>query len=159
MKGVQLFISNKCVGLVEALGEHYPDAYWQCCTLHFCRNVFTRGPRARDGEVAAMLKAIHAQEDRQASLQRAALAVEKLKAMNLSPAAKTVEQGIAETLAYTEFPREHWRNMQTDNPMQRVLREIRRRTRVVGSLPDGNSALMLVTARLRSTPSKKWATP
>ena len=105
-----------------------------------------------------MLKAIHAQEDRQASLQKAALVVEKLKAMKLSAAAKTVEQGISETLAYTEFPCEHWRKIRTNNPMERVIKEIRRRTRVVGSFPDGNSALMLVTARLRYPAGKKWGT-
>jgi putative transposase len=60
-----------------------------------------------------------------------------------------VEEGIAETLTYTEFPREHWRKIRTNNPMERAMREIRRRTRVVGNFPDGNSALMLVTARPR----------
>jgi putative transposase len=105
-----------------------------------------------------MLKAIHAQEDRPASLQKAELVVEKLKTMKLTAAAKTVQEGVHETLAYTEFPREHWRKIRTNNPMERVIKEIRRRTRVVGSFPDGNSALMLVTARLRYVASKKWGT-
>ncbi len=158
LSGVQLFISDKCIGLVEALAEYYPEARWQRCTVHFYRNVFRSVPHAKGAGVAAMLKAIHAQEDREASLQKAALVVEKLKAMKLSAAAKTVELGVSETLTYTEFPREHWRKIRTNNPMERVIREIRRRTRVVGNFPDGNSALMLVTARLRYMAGKKWGT-
>jgi putative transposase len=127
-------------------------------TVHFYRNVFANVPKAKGEEVAAMLKAIHAQEDREASLQKARLVIDKLNAMKLKAAARTVEEGIAETLTYTEFPREHWLKIRTNNPMERVMREIRRRTRVVGNFPDGNSTLMLVTARLRYVAGKKWGT-
>lgn len=154
--GVQLFISDKCMGLVESLAEYYPDVPWQRCTVHFYRNVFTNVPSTKVNEVAAMLKAIHAQEDRDASIQKAGLVIEKLKAMKLPAAARTVEDGIRETLTYTAFPREHWRNIRTNNPMERIMREIRRRTRVVGNFPDGRSALMLVTARLRYIAGKEW---
>jgi len=105
-----------------------------------------------------MLKAIHAQEDREAALEKASLVVEKLKSMKLLYAAKTVEEGIHETLTYTAFPREHWRSLRTNNPMERIMREIRRRTRVVGNFPDGRSALMLVTARLRYSAGREWGT-
>lgn len=64
-------------------------------------------------------------------------------------ATRTVRDGFAETLAYTEFPPEHWRRIRTNNGIERINREIRRRTRVIGTFPDGNSALMLVTARLK----------
>mgnify|MGYP001348587846 FL=1 len=156
LSGVQLFISDKCMGLVESLGEYYPDVPWQRCAVHFYRNVFTNVPSTKVNEVAAMLKAIHAQEDRDASIQKAELVIEKLKAMKLPVAAKTVEDGIRETLTYTAFPREHWRSIRTNNPMERIMREIRRRTRVVGNFPDGRSALMLVTARLRYIAGKEW---
>ena len=156
LAGVQLFISDKCMGLVESLGEYYPDTVWQRCTVHFYRNVFSNVPSTKVKEVAAMLKAIHAQEDREASIQKAELVVDKLKSMKLPVAAKTVEDGIRETLTYTAFPREHWRSIRTNNPMERVMREIRRRTRVVGNFPDGRSALMLVTARLRYIAGKEW---
>jgi transposase-like protein len=158
LEGVRLFISDKCMGLVESLAEYYPEALWQRCSVHFYRNVFTNVPHTKVADVAAMLKAIHAQEDRQAALQKAALVVDKMRAMKLTAAARTVEEGIAETLTYTEFPREHWRKIRTNNPMERVMREIRRRTRVVGNFPDGNSALMLVTARLRYVAGRKWGT-
>lgn len=158
LQGVRLIISDKCMGLVESLGEFFPEAQWQRCTVHFYRNVFTNVPKAKVEEVAAMLKAIHAQEDRQAALQKARFVIEKMAAMKLKTAARTVEEGIAETLTYTEYPREHWLKIRTNNPMERVMREIRRRTRVVGNFPDGNSALMLVTARLRYVAGRKWGT-
>jgi transposase-like protein len=78
--------------------------------------------------------------------------------VKLPAVARTAEEGIAETLTYAEFPREHWRKSRTNNAMERVMREIRRRTRVVGNFPDGNSALMLVTARLRYVAGRKWGT-
>lgn len=156
LDGVQLFISDKCMGLVESLAEYYPEVPWQRCAVHFYRNVFSNVPSTKVKEVAAMLKAIHAQEDRDASVQKAELVIEKLKAMKLPVAAKTVEDGIRETLTYTAFPREHWRSIRTNNPMERIMREIRRRTRVVGNFPDGRSALMLVTARLRYIAGKEW---
>ncbi len=158
LTGVKLFISDKCMGLVESLEEFFPKASWQRCTVHFYRNVFRNVPHNRAREVAAMLKAIHAQEDKQAAKQKAAMVVEKMKKMKLTTAAQTVEEGICETLAYTDFPSEHWHKIRTNNPMERVMREIRRRTRVVGNFPDGNSALMLVTARLRYVASRRWGT-
>jgi len=158
LTGVRLFISDKCMGLVESLSEYYPESLWQRCTVHFYRNVFTNVPSTKVKDVAAMLKAIHAQEDRQAALEKAQAVVEKLKAMKLHTAAKTLEEGILETLSYTEFPREHWRKLRTNNPMERIMREIRRRTRVVGNFPDGNSALMLVTSRLRYIAGRQWGT-
>lgn len=69
---------------------------------------------------------------------------------------RTVSDGFAETLAYTEFPPEHWRRIRTNNGIERINREIRRRTRVVGTFPDGNSALTLVTTRLKYTVKHKW---
>jgi putative transposase len=69
-----------------------------------------------------------------------------------------VRSGAVETLSYYAFPNEHWRRIRTNNPMERIMREIRRRTRVVGCFPDGNSALMLVGARLRHIAGTKWGT-
>lgn len=158
LKGVRLFISDKCMGLVESLSEYYPEAQWQRCAVHFYRNVFANVPTTKVKDVAAMLKAIHAQEDREACVAKAEQVIEKLKAMKLPNAAKTVEEGIRETLTYTSFPREHWRSIRTNNPMERINREIRRRTRVVGNFPDGRSALMLVVARLRYIAGKEWGT-
>jgi putative transposase len=156
LKGVCLFVSDKCLGLVEALAEFYPEALWQRCAVHFYRNVFTVVPPGKVKEVAAMLKAIHAQEDRDSAAGKARQVVEKLEALRLPKAASLVREGIAETLAYMSFPREHWRSLRTNNMLERLMRELRRRTRVVGCFPDGESALMLVGARLRHVAGTKW---
>mgnify|MGYP004675272605 CR=1 FL=1 len=74
----------------------------------------------------------------------------------LKGAAKKVEDGIEETLTYCDFPSEHWTRTRTNNVIERLNREIRRRTRVVGTFPDGNSALMLVCARLRYVAGTQW---
>lgn len=158
LKGVRLIISDKCLGLVEALGEFFPEAQWQRCVVHWYRNVFTAVPKGKVKAVAAMLKAIHAQEDREAALRKAADVVEKLQTMKLPNAAQIVREGIRETLSYMDFPTEHWRQIRTNNPLERIMREIRRRTRVVGAFPDGRSALMLVAARLRHISSTRWGT-
>jgi putative transposase len=156
LKGVELFITDKCLGLIESLGEFYPKAAWQRCVVHFYRNVFTVVPKGKVKEVAAMLKAIHAQEDRKEALRKAVLVVKKLQSMRLGRASDVVKDGISETISYYAFPREHWRRIRTNNPLERIMKEIRRRTRVVGSFPDGNSALMLVSARLRHIAGTKW---
>ena len=156
LKGVQLFVSDKCLGLVENLADFYPEAKWQRCVVHFYRNVWTAVPTGKVTEVAAMLKAIHAQEDRQAAKEKARQIVDKLRAMKLGKAAEIVENGIEETLSYYELPPEHWRCLRTNNPLERLMREIRRRTGVVGAFPDGKSALMLVAARLRHVAATRW---
>jgi transposase-like protein len=158
LKGVRLFVSDKCLGLVESLADFYPTAKWQRCVVHFYRNVFTAVPKGRVKEVAAMLKAIHAQEDRQAAEEKITSVVKKLKCMKLTNAAKIVEEGAKETLSYYDFPSQHWRSLRTNNPLERLMREIRRRTRVVGAFPDGRSALMLVAARLRHISATRWGT-
>ena len=158
LSGVRLFITDKCLGLVEALAEYYPEAQWQRCTVHWYRNVLSQVPRQKMREVAAMLKAIHAQEDRTNAQQKAQAVVVKLRQLKLPKAAKVIEEGYDETLSYYAFPDKHWRQLRTNNPLERIMREIRRRTRVVGSFPDGNSALMLATARLRHIAGTKWST-
>jgi transposase-like protein len=156
LKGVELITSDKCLGLVESIGEFYPEASWQRCVVHFYRNVFTVVPKGKVKEVAAMLKAIHAQEDMEEAIRKANIVAEKLEKMKLARAANTIREGIKETLSYYRFPREHWRRIRTNNPLERIMREIRRRTNVVGCFPDGNSALMLVAARLRHIAGTKW---
>ena len=158
LKNVQLTISDKCLGLVESIGEMFPEARWQRCAVHFYRNVFTMVPKGKVKDVAAMLKAIHAQEDRKEAQAKATTVHKKLVQMRLKKAAELLQDGIEETLSYYSFPREHWRHIKTNNPLERILREVRRRTRVVGAFPDGHSALMLVAARLRHVAGTKWGT-
>jgi transposase-like protein len=158
LRDVQIVISDACQGLVEAAAELYPEAKWQRCIVHFYRNVFSVVPSGKMKMVSDMLKAIHAQEDLEAARSKATDVISKLQAMKLRSAAEKLETGIEDTLSYYAFPREHRRRLRTNNPMERIMREIRRRTRVVGAFPDGNSALMLVAARLRHITGTKWGT-
>ena len=156
LNGVKLIVGDKCMGMLEAVGEVFPDAKYQRCTVHFYRNVFSVVPKSKVKIVAKMLKAIHAQESKKASREKAKTVVAELRAMKLKEAAKKVEDGIEETLTYCDFPSEHWTRIRTNNVIERLNREIRRRTRVVGTFPDGNSALMLVCARLRHVAGTQW---
>ena len=140
------------------MGEVYPEAKWQRCIVHFYRNVFSVVPRGKIREVAVMLKAIHASEDREAAVEKANGVIQKLQERKLGQAAEKIKASVLETLTYYEFPSAHWRRIRTNNPLERVLREVRRRTRVVGAFPDGQSALMLVAARLRHIAGSRWGT-
>lgn len=156
LSGTALFISDCCQGLVDAIAGVYPGAAWQRCMVHWFRNVFSQVPRTKVAEVAAMLKAIHAQEDRMAALAKAKEVEQKLLAMKLPEAAKVVREGVEATLRYMSCAREHWIKIRTTNPLERIMREIRRRTRVVGNFPDGKSAMLLVAARLRYIAGTRW---
>lgn len=156
LDGVQLIVGDKCLGMLEAAYEVFPDAKYQRCVVHFYRNVFSVVPRTKVNLVAKMLKAIHAQESKAAALAKAGDVAAALRAMKLKEAAKKVEDSVEETLSYTAFPFEHWTRIRTNNVIERLNREIRRRTRVVGTFPDGNSALMLVCARLRHVAGTQW---
>ena len=152
-KGV---ISDACIGLVEAAAELFPDAQWQRCVVHFYRNVFSHVPKGKVGDVARMLKAIHAQEDRRSARGQDAARYRQAQSDALNEGGRAGRSKAHETLTYFAFPSNHWRQVKTNNPLERIIREIRRRTRVVGAFPDGHSALMLVAARLRHIASTKW---
>lgn len=156
LETIRLIISDACLGLSEAAAEVYPESAWQRCVVHFYRNVFSHVPHTKVREVAAMLKAIHAQENKEAAQQKSDQVIEKLKIMKLPAAAQLLENSIHETLTYYDFPSEHWLKLKTNNPMERLLKEARRRTKVVGAFPDGHSALMLVAARLRHVSATTW---
>ena len=158
LSGVKLFVGDKNLGMLETIGEVFPKAKYQRCIVHFYRNVLSVVPRGKAREVAMMLKAIHAQENKEAAREKAAQVVEKLKAMKLKAAAKKVEDGVEETLTFMDFPSQHWTKIRTNNTLERLNREIKRRTRSIGAFPDGNSALMLVCARLRHVAGSDWGT-
>ena len=105
-----------------------------------------------------MRKAIHAAEDVSAAKEKAWAVVAKMREQRLTRAAELVAASVEETRTSYAFPEEHWRRGRTNNPLERILREIRRRTRVVGSFPDGQSALNLAAARLRHIAGSEWST-
>ena len=142
--------------MVGALEEVFPQARYQRSTVHFYRNVLNKVPKQKRTLVAKMLKAIHAQESKEAAVAKADEVASSLERMRLGAAAKVVREGYLETLTYTDFPMQHWTRIRTNNAIERLNREIRRRTRVVGTFPDGHSALMLVTARLKYIAECEW---
>lgn len=158
LDGVRLFIGDKNLGMLETIHEVFPDAKYPRCIVHFYRNIFSVVPRGRVREVSMMLKAIHSQESKAAAREKAAQVAEKLREMKLKAAAKKVEDSIEEPPTFMDFPSQHWTRIRTNNTLKRLNREIKRRTRPIGAFPDGNSALMLVCARLRHVAGTDWGT-
>ena len=157
LSGVELVISDACRGLVESLTDYLPEARWQRCMVHFYRTVFSHVPSGKIREVTNMLKAIHAQENRAAAQEKAEAVITELHRQRLGRAADLVGEHIAETLTYYAFPDSHWVKIRTNNPLERIMKEIRRRTRVVGAFPDGQSCLNLAAARLRHIAASQWS--
>ena len=156
LRGVRMFTGDKAAGMVGSIAEVFPGAAHRRCTARFYRNVLARVPKFKRPRVAAMLKAVHAMESREASEAEALEVAAELESMRLGEAAEVVREGYAETLTYTRFPAAHWRRIRTNNAIERLNREIRRRTRVVGTFPDGRSALMLAAARLKYVAESEW---
>ena len=156
LEHIRLIVSDKNLGLLDIIGDFFPDSSWQRCVVHFYRDILSAVPKGKVKKVSMMLRAIHAQEDREAARQKAEEVAQKLEAQHLDKASRLVRSGAEETFSYYDFPTNHWRHIRTNNPLERLNREIRRRTRVVGSFPDGYSALMLVAARLRYHAGQKW---
>lgn len=156
LSGVRLVIGDKCLGMLESLEEVYPNAKYQRCTVHFSRNVFSVIPHGKIPIVNRMLKAIHAQENKNTARVKAQAVAQQLREMKLTAAAKKIETGIDETLTYMDYPAQHWNKIRTTNLIEQVNREIKRRTRAIGAFPDGQSALMLVCARLRYVAGTDW---
>lgn len=117
LSGVQLVISDACLGLVESIAEVYPKARWQRCVVHFYRNIFSHVPSTKVREVAHMLKAIHAQESREAATRKAEDVIFSLKSTKLTTAAELVESHIEETFSFYAFPDQHWIKLKTNNPL------------------------------------------
>jgi putative transposase len=125
LKGITLVISDACVGLLESVAEIYPKAKWQRCIVRFYRNVFSVAPRGKMREVAVMLQAIHASEDREAAVEKANGVIQKLQERKLCQAAEKIKSSVLETPTYYAFPSAHWRRIRSNNPPERVLRGVR----------------------------------
>ncbi len=144
-KGVQLVVSDTCIGLYESIGHYFSGAARKRCMVQLHRNVANRVPSTKVKEVARMLKTIYAQESLETAQKK-------------SHDGCQTQRKIDETLTYSRFPVSHWTRIRSNNPLERLMREIRRRTRAVGAFPDGQSALMLAAARFKHVASSKWGT-
>ncbi|MBM9578087.1 transposase [Leptospira sp. 201903070] len=127
------------------------------CPL-FLQKCLGKAPSSSFKAISQMLKAFHSQEDKEEALKKSNFVVELLIEMKLKEEAKVISDGIEETLSYMEFPSEHWRKIRTNNPVERIIKEIKSRTKVVVAFPDRKPALMLATARLRQVASTNWGT-
>jgi transposase-like protein len=148
LQGVRLVISDACSGLKAAVSDFLPGAHWQRCTVHVMRNVLDKVPQSRRAEVAAALKTVWHQENAEEAWHKAARVIEQDR-KSLPAAMRTLEGALEDSLTFYCFPREHWKMLRTNNPLERLMKEIRRRTKVAEQFPHDESALLLVTARLK----------
>ena len=159
LRGVGLVVGDRCAGLVSTVNSMLPNARYQRCMVHFMRNVLSKTPPSHREWASAALKAIFAQENRESAMAKAGTVAGEMEERKLKSAANRLREGVGGTATYlaTGFPANHRIKLRTDNMIERLNKEIRRRTRVVGGFPDSNSALMLVCARIRYVTSRSWS--
>ena len=155
LTGVRLVTSDAHPGLVDAIASTLPGAAWQRCRTHFVRNLQTRVPKSAQSFVATMVRSIFAQPEAGSVHEQHARVVAQLEERFEAAAAMLAEAG-EEILAFSAQPKEHWRQLWSNNPLERLNREIRRRTDVVGIFPDRASIIRLVGAVLAEQ-QDEWA--
>ncbi|MDQ3701022.1 MAG: IS256 family transposase [Chloroflexota bacterium] len=155
LAGVQLVISDAHVGLTQAIAAVLPGAAWQRCRTHFARNLLTRVPKAAQDLAASLVRSIFAQPDAAAVWAQHGRIVAELDA-RFPAAAALLAEAAPDLLAFTAFPAEHWRQVWSNNPQERLNREIRRRTDVVGIFPNRAAVIRLVGASLAEQ-HDEWA--
>jgi transposase-like protein len=155
LSGVKLVSSDAHPGLVDAIAATLPGASWQRCRTHFMRNLLTRVPKSAQSFVATMVRSIFAQPDTETVLEQHARVVAQLEE-RFPAAAELLAAAAPDLLAFTGFPKEHWRQVWSNNSLERLNKEIRRRTDVVGIFPDRASIVRLVGAVLAEQ-NDEWA--
>ena len=155
LKGVRLVVSDAHQGLKAAIAAVFRGASWQRCRAHFALNLAAKVPKAAQPGVNALLKSIFQQQDSQAVHQQAKQTLEVLE-KQFPQAAEVFARAFDDLLAFTAFPKEHWRQIWSNNPQERLNKEIRRRTDVVGIFPNRSAILRLVGALLAEQ-SDEWA--
>ena len=143
LKGVKLVISDAHEGLKGAVAAVLAGTAWQRCRVHFMRNVLTHVRKADNSMVAAAIRTIFAQPDQEAARQQLTEVVAVMKP-RWPKAAEVLANGEEEVLTYMTFPVEHWTRIYSTNPLERLNREVKRRTNVVSIFPDTGSVLRLV---------------
>jgi transposase-like protein len=154
LSGVQLVTSDAHPGLVAAIGSALPGAAWQRCRTHYLRNLLTRVPKSAQPHVATQVRTIFEQADTDAVAAQYDRVVTAL-GEKYPDAAEHLDTARADLLAFTAYPREIWRQIWSNNPQERLNKEIRRRTDVVGIFPGRNALIRLVGAVLAEQ-SDEW---
>jgi transposase-like protein len=147
LSGVQLVISDAHTGLRAGIRGVLNGTTCQRCTVHFLRNVLSRLPRQAQSFASAAVRAIFRQPDLATAKEAAGKAIELLD-KKYPDAAQVIRDAEDDVLAFMSFPEKHWRQIKSTNPLERLNREIRRRTDVVGIFPNDASVLRLVTMLL-----------
>ncbi len=155
LAGVRLVTSDAHPGLVDAIAATLPGSAWQRCRTHAMRNLLTRVPKSAQSFVATMVRTIFAQPDAETVHEQYRRIVDQL-ATRFPEAAALLEEAAADLLAFTAFPKEHWRQLWSNNSLERLNKEIRRRTDVVGIFPDRAAVIRLVGAVLAEQ-NDEWA--
>jgi len=156
LSGTQLVISDDHAGLVDAIGATMAGAGWQRCRTHYLKNLLTKVPKASGAMVATMVRSIFAQPSEQEVWAQHRRVVDHLEGVGLTDAATHLDQAAAEILTFSGFPKAHWRQIWSNNPQERLNKEIRRRTNVVGIFPTRPSIIRLVGALLAEQ-HDEWA--
>lgn len=155
LTGVQLVISDCHEGLRQAIAAVLPGAAWQRCRTHFMKNLLTKVPKASQSMVATLVRTIFEQPDAEQVWAQHARVVEQLEGRFPDAAAMLVDAG-PDILAFTGFPIEHWSAIRSNNPQERLNKELRRRTDVVGIFPNRAAIVRLVGAVLAEQ-HDEWA--
>lgn len=155
LSGVKLVVSDAHVGLKAAIASVFTGSRWQRCRTHLTTNVLTKIPRSAQPGVAALFRMIFLQQDAAAVRQQAEQALAALRA-RWPDAAKIFADAFEDVLAFAAFPKEHWRQIWSNNPQERLNKEIRRRTDVVGIFPNRAAIARLVGALLAEQ-HDEWA--
>lgn len=155
LSGTSLVVSDAHAGLVDAIGSTLPGATWQRCRTHYMRNLLTRVPKSAQAMVATLVRTIFAQPDAASTWTQHARVVAQLQE-KFPDAADHLTDAAPDVLAYTGFPKEHWRQIWSNNPQERLNKELRRRTDVVGIFPNREAVIRLVGAVLAEQ-HDEWA--
>ena len=155
LSGVALVVSDAHRGLVDAIASVLPGATWQRCRAHFVRNVLTKVPKTAQSMVATLIRSIFEQPDADQVLAQHARVVDQLTE-RFGDAANMLTDAAGDILAFATFPKEHWRQIWSNNPQERLNKEIRRRTDVVGIFPNRAAVIRLVGAVLAEQ-NDEWA--
>jgi len=145
--GVQLVISDQHTGLVAALRRSFQGAAHQRCRVHFARNLLSLVPKSHQDMVAAVFRTIFAQPDADAVSATWDQVADQL-ASRFPKIGPLMDTAKAEVLAFSGFPRAHWQKIWSTNPLERINKEIKRRSRVVGIFPNQAAVIRLVGAVL-----------
>ena len=155
LSGVELVVSDAHAGLGEAIAAVLPGSSWQRCRTHFIRNLLCRVPKSAQGLVATLVRSSFAQPDATSTWAQHARVVEQLTE-RFPQAAELLADAAGELLAFTAFPKEHWRQIWSNNPQERLNKELRRRTDVVGIFPNREAIIRLMGAVLAEQ-HDEWA--